>query len=179
MRLSPLVLVFGLAASSMAVPGIGQQTPEAAVAPAGVRADDQIASRSLDLLKQGEAAAQAGKFSEADDAFETALAIDPRNRAAFVAMARVAAKQKLYGQAIRFTNKALGLEPTDRTALAVQGQAMVELGASARARDVLAKLQTVCAGPCPEAMTLSAAIARGPTLAAAKPAATAPKTKTN
>jgi predicted Zn-dependent protease len=107
------------------------------------------------------------------------LAVDPRNRAAFVAMARVAAKQKLYGQAIRFTNKALSLEPNDRAALGVQGQAMVELGATARAKEVLAKLQTVCAGTCPEAMTLSAAIARGPTLAAAKPAPTAPKTKTN
>ena len=94
-------------------------------------------------------------------------------------MARVASKQKLYGQAIRFTTQALILEPTDRAALAVQGQAMVELGAIARAKEVLAKLQTVCAGACTEAMTLSAAIARGPTLAAAKPAATTPKTKTN
>jgi len=164
MRLSPLVLVFGLAASSMAMPGVSQ------------RPDDQIAPRSVALLKQGEAAAAAGKYIEADDAFETALAVDPRNRAAFVAMARVAAKQKLYGQAIRFTNKALILEPTDRAALEVQGQAMVELGATARAKEVLAKLQTVCAGACGEATTLSAAIARGPTLAAAKPVATTPKT---
>ena len=167
MRLSPLALVFGLAASSMAMPGNSQ------------RPDDQIAERSVDLLKQGESAAAAGKYQEADDAFETALAVDPRNRAAFVAMARVAAKQKLYGQAIRFTNKALALEPTDRSALAVQGQAMVELGAAARAKEVLAKLQTLCAGPCPEAGTLSAAITRGPNLAAVKPAATVPKTKTN
>ena len=167
MRLSPLVLVFGLAASSMAMPGVSQ------------RPDDQIAPRSVALLKQGEIAAAAGKYIEADDNFEVALAVDPRNRAAFVAMARVAAKQKLYGQAIRFTNKALALEPTDRAALSVQGQAMVEIGAVARAKDVLAKLQKVCAAACPEAGTLSAAIARGPTMASAKPAATTPKTKTN
>jgi len=180
MRLSPLVLVFGLAASSMAVPGNSQRASDPAGTPgAAARPDDQIPPRSLALLKQGETAAAAGKYQDADDAFETALAIDPRNRAAFVAMARVASKQKLYGQAIRFTNKALSLEPTDRAALSVQGQAMVELGAAARAREVLAKLQTVCAGACPEAMTLSAAIARGPTMAAAKPAATTPKTKTN
>ena len=166
MRLSPLVLVFGLAASSMAMPGNSQ------------RPDDQIAPRSVALLKQGEASLAAGKYVEADDAFETALTIDPRNRAAFVAMARVAAKQQLYGQSIRFTNKALALEPTDRSALAVQGQAMVELGAAARAREILAKLQKVCAGACPEATTLSASIARGPTLAAAK-LAVKPKTKTN
>lgn len=167
MRLSPIALVFGLAASSMAVPSASQ------------RPDDQIAPRSTELLRQGEAAAAAGRYQDADDAFEAALVIDPRNRAAFVAMARVATKQKLYGQAIRFSNKALSLEPTDRSALAVQGQAMVELGAAARAREVLAKLQAVCAGPCPEAITLSASIAKGPTLAVAKPAVTAPKTKIN
>ena len=75
MRLSPIALVFGLAASSMAVPSASQ------------RPDDQIAPRSTELLKKGEAAAAAGKYVEADDAFETALAVDPRNRAAFVAMA--------------------------------------------------------------------------------------------
>ena len=166
MRLSPLVLVFGLAASSMAVPGVSQ------------RPDDQLAPKSVALVKQGEASAAAGKYLEADDAFETALAVDPRNRAAFVALARVASKQKLYGQAIRFSNKALSLEPTDRSALGVQGQAMVEIGALGRAKEVLAKLQTVCAGACPEAASLSAAIARGPTMAAAKPTEKA-KTTTN
>ena len=166
MRLSPLVLVFGLAASSMAVPGVSQ------------RPDDQLSPKSVALLKQGEASAAAGKYDAADDAFETALAVDPRNRAVFVAMARVASKQKLYGQAIRLTNKALLLEPTDRSALNVQGQAMVEIGALSRAKDVLTKLQTACAGACPEAATLSAAIARGPSLAAAKPAEKV-KTKTN
>lgn len=163
MRLSPLVLAFGLAASSLAVPVVGQKP------------DDQIAPRSVELLKQGEAALAAGKLIEADDALEAALALDPRNRAAFVAMAKVAMRQKLYGQAIRLTNKALSLEPTDKDALAVQGFAMVELGASARARDVLAKLQKLCSAGCPQAAELSGAIARGPTLAQAKPAATAPK----
>ena len=157
MRLSPLVLAFGLAASSLAVPVAGQKP------------DDQIAPRSVELLKQGEAALAAGKLIEADDALEAALAVDPRNRAAFVAMAKVAARQKLFGQAIRLTNKALALEPTDKDALAVQGEAMVEQGAAARAREVLAKLQKLCTQGCPQAAQLSAAIARGPSLAQAKP----------
>ena len=59
MRFSPLVLVFGLAASSMAVPGVSQ------------RPDDQLAPKSVALLKQGEASAAAGKYQEADDEFET------------------------------------------------------------------------------------------------------------
>ena len=163
MRLSPLVLAFGLAASSLAVPVIGQKP------------DDQLAPKSVELLKQGEAALAAGRLIEADDALETALAIDPRNRAAFVAMARVAIKQKLFGQAIRLTNKALALEPTDREALAVQGQAMVEAGATPRAREVLARLQKLCTQGCPQAAELSAIITRGPSLAQAKPAP-APKT---
>jgi Flp pilus assembly protein TadD len=90
-------------------------------------------------------------------------------------MAKVAMKQKLFGQAIRLTNKALSLEPTDKDALAVQGTAMVELGAVARANDVLAKLQKLCTQGCPQAAELSGAIARGPSLAQAKPPAT-PKT---
>jgi Flp pilus assembly protein TadD len=84
-------------------------------------------------------------------------------------MAKVAIKQKLFGQAIRLTNKALSLEPTDRDAIAIQGEAMVEAGAVPRARNNLAKLQKLCAGPCPQAAALSAAIARGPALAAATP----------
>lgn len=158
MRLSPLVLLCGLAASSMAVPVSGQ------------RADDQIAPQSVALLKKGEALIEVGKYLEADDALEAALVLDPKNRAAFVAMAKGAMKQQLYGQAIRYTNKALQLEPTDRAALALQGQAMVEAGATPRARDVLSRLQKLCASGCPEAAVLSAAITRGPTLAAAKPA---------
>jgi Flp pilus assembly protein TadD len=84
-------------------------------------------------------------------------------------MAKVAIKQKLYGQAIRLSNKALTLEPTDRDALAVQGEAMVELGALPRAKENLAKLQKLCGNTgCPQVATLSTAIARGPALAAAK-----------
>jgi len=160
MRLSPLVLVLGLAASSLAVPVVGQKP------------DDQIARLSTEYLKKGEAAFSAGKLIEADDAFETALAVDPRNRAAFVSMARVAMKQRLFGQAIRLTNRALALEPNDKDALGLQGQAMVEQGAGARARDVLAKLQKLCTSGCPQAADLSAAIARGPSLAQAKPPVT-------
>ena len=142
---------------------------------AGQRPDDQISPRSVELMRQGEALLASGKFVEADDALEASLAVDPRNRTAFVIMARVAQKQKLFGQAIRFTNKALALEPRDLDALAVQGEAMVELGAVPRARDNLAKLQKLCPSGCKQLATLSAAISRGQTVAAVKPPAT-PKT---
>ena len=157
MRLTPFILCLGLVASTVPVAVVGQ------------RPDDQIAPKSVELLKQGEALLAQGKLVEADDALETALVVDPKNRAAFTAMAKVAIKQKLYGQAIKLTNKALALEPTDREALSVQGQAMVELGALPRARENLAKLQKLCGSAgCPQVAVLSTAIAKGPALAAAK-----------
>ncbi len=157
MRFSPLVLMLGLATSTIAIPAAGQ------------RPDNQISPRSLEFSKRGEAALAAGNYLAADDALETALVLDPRNRSAFTTMAKVAIKQKLFGQAIRLTNKALSLEPTDRDALAIQGEAMVEAGAVPRARNTLAKLQKLCAGPCPQAAALSAVIARGPAMAEARP----------
>jgi Tfp pilus assembly protein PilF len=163
MRLMPRFLMAGAAVLMLAAPVSGQ------------KADDQIDPRSIELLRQGEALLSTGKLVEADDALESALAVDPRNREAYIVMARVAQKQKLFGQAIRFTNKALTLEPNDRKALALQGEAMVELGATARARGNLEKLKTLCQGGCPELASLSAAISRGPTVAQAK-APPAPKT---
>ena len=121
------------------------------------------------LLKQGKAHLSAGRFVEADEALETALAVDPRNRAAYIALARVAQREKLFGQSIRFTKKALVLEPNDRDAIAIQGEAMVELGAVARAKENLAKLQKLCPSGCPQLAELSATISRGPTVASAKP----------
>ena len=163
MRLTPIVLTLAIAAATMASAGQSQ------------RPDDQIDPRSTALVQQAQTQSAAGRFDEANDLLETALAVDPRNRAAFVTMARVAMKQKLFGQAIRLTNKALQLEPTDRDALSVQGTAMVELGADARAKEVLAKLQKVCTSGCPQLAELNAAITRGPTLAQAKSPAGTPK----
>lgn len=157
MRLMPRTLIVGIAVSLLASPVVGQ------------RPDNQISPTSLELLNQGQEHLAAGRFAEADDALETALVVDPRNREAFVALAKVAQKQKLFGQAIRFTRKALALEPNDREALAVQGEAMVELGAVAKARENLSRLQQLCPGGCPQIAQLSAAISRGPTVAAVQP----------
>ena len=136
---------------------------------ASQRADDQILPKSVELQRQAREAAAAGKFEQAEDLLETALAVDPRNRSAFVDIARVAEKQHLFGKAIRMTNKALLLEPNDPDAIAVQGEAMVEMGAVARAQANLQKLQAICgAKGCPQVAQLSGAISRGPTVAAAK-----------
>ena len=163
MRLLPIVVALGVMGATIATSG-ETQVPDA-----------QINAQSLQWQKAGEAALAAGQYQSADDALETALIIDPRNRGAFVALARVAQKQKLYGQAIRFTNKALALEPNDPVALGVQGEAMVELGAVGRAQQNLAKIKSLCgAKPCAPATSLSALIQRGPAMAKAE-APAAPK----
>ena len=157
MRLLPNVLIVGVAVALAASSAIGQ------------RPDDQLSPRSVQLFQQGQAHLAAGRFVEADEAFETSLAVDPRNRAAYNALARVAQRQKLFGQSIRYTKKALLLEPNDRDAIAIQGEAMVELGALARAKENLAKLQKLCPSGCTQLAELSATITRGPTVASAKP----------
>lgn len=164
MRLLPRIVIVGCAAVLMSGAGVAQRT------------DDKIAPESVALAEQGKAALAAGKLSEAEGLFETALAIDPRNRWAYVDIARVAERQRLFGKAIRMTNRALALNPNDPDAIAVQGEAMVQLGAVARAQANLQKLQQVCKAPCPQASQLQAAISRGPTIAEAK---TGPTPKKN
>ena len=153
--LSRLILT-GFVAASLAVPAAAQK-----------RSDDQISPKSIELMQQARSLASAGKYEDAQSAIEASLAVDPRNRAAYVEAARVAEKQKLYGKAIRFTNKALSMEPNDIDALAVQGQAMVELGALARAKDNLTKIKAICTKGCPQANQLASIIGRGPTVASA------------
>lgn len=150
MRVLPLVLAsaIGLAAVSTAVQG---QKPDA-----------QINPRSVALLDQAKGARSTGNLETANDLLETALAVDPKNRAAFIELAEVAKAQGLPGKAIRFYREALELEPNDRTALAGQGDALVQKGAVTKARENLAKLKQVCNGACPEEARLAAVIEKGP-----------------
>ncbi|GAA4776009.1 hypothetical protein GCM10023219_24470 [Stakelama sediminis] len=128
----------------------------------GQRPDNQINPRSLTLLKQGEAAQQAGKFEAATDALETALAVDPRNRQAFIVLAKVARDQGMPGQAIRMYREALKLDPNDQVALKGQGEAMVAKGAVVKAQENLTKLRKICGKDCGAADQLAAVIAKGP-----------------
>lgn len=159
MQISLRFLTLGTVATLVASPVIGQ------------RPDDQILPRSLELQQQAEAQFSAGKLTEAADLLETAVAVDPRNRTAFVDLARVAKQEKLFGKAVRLTNEALQLEPNDLEAIEVQGEAMVELGAIPRARENLAKLQKLCSNNCRQVAQLSNAISRGPTVASVTPPA--------
>lgn len=166
MRLTPIALSLALALATMASAGHGQ------------RPDDQIDPRSIALTEQAQTLTAAGQLNEAVDLLETALAVDPRNRSAYIALARVAQAQKLPGKAVRLYNEALKLEPNDVNALAGQGEALVQRGAIERAKRNLAKVRAACRAPCPQATTLAAAIAKGPpaeVLTARAPEAAAPK----
>jgi Tfp pilus assembly protein PilF len=168
MRLTPIALTAAIALATMASSGQGQ------------RPDDQLDPRSVALTQQGQALNAAGQHQAATDALETALAVDPRNRTAYVALARVAQSQKLPGKAIKFYAEALALEPNDVTALAGQGEAMVERGAVERAKRNLDRIKGICKGPCPQATTLAAVIAKGPpaeVMAARTPEHGAPQSK--
>ena len=94
------------------------------------RPDNQISPRSIEWQKAGEAARKAGNLAGATDALESALAVDPRNRAAYVDLAEVARAQGLQGKAIRLYKEALLLDPTDVVALAGQGEALADPEAS-------------------------------------------------
>ena len=84
----------------------------------GKRADQDIDPQSAALVAEGMVAKKAGQFDVAQGWFETALAVDPRNRAAFVGLAEVSAERGLKGKAIGFYKSALIIEPNDLSVLA-------------------------------------------------------------
>lgn len=126
------------------------------------RPDDPIDAKSLALLDQGKAARAAGNLDGAQDALESALAVDPRNREAFVVLAAISSSRGLPGKAIRLYHEALALDPADRAALRGQGEALVAKGATEKAKENLTKIRTLCRGDCNDATTLAAVIAKGP-----------------
>jgi Tfp pilus assembly protein PilF len=136
-------------------------------APARGLPDDQLAPQSVALLKAGEARLAKRETQAAADLFESALAADPRNRRAYLGLARAAEAEGLPGKAVRFYREALAIEPNDPVALELQGIALVERGAKARAESNLDRLRKLCTASCPSADRLAAAIARGPTQTAA------------
>jgi Tfp pilus assembly protein PilF len=150
MRFSPPAIALSLALLTVASASHSQ------------RPDAQIDARSLALMNEGVSFASAQKYDDAINALESALAVDPRNRQAFIQLANVAQKQGLPGKAIRLYREALLIEPNDVQALAGQGDALVQKGAVAKARENLARIKQLCVTACVEQDRLSAAIAKGP-----------------
>lgn len=156
MRSLPLAIAASLALVSLSTSLQGQ----GAAAP--------VDPRSMAMVQQGRAAFAAGNLEGAADLLETALAVDPRNRVAFKALADVSQARGLPGKAIRLYREALTLEPNDLDALRGQGEALVAKGALTRARENLARIRTLCKTGCAEANQLAAVIAKGPPITTAQ-----------
>ena len=150
MRFVPVALAAALGVAAVSTAVIAQKP------------DAQIDPRSTMIVEQARAAQRAGNLEQANDLLESALAVDPKNRTAFLALAEIAKAQGLPGKAIRFYREALELEPNDLAALAGQGDALVQKGAVTKARENLARLKKLCTASCPEEARLAAAIEKGP-----------------
>jgi tetratricopeptide (TPR) repeat protein len=150
MRLTPIALTVAIALATMASAGQGQKP------------DDVIDARSVALTRQAQALAAQARYQESTDFYESALAVDPRNREAYIGLARAAQGLKLPGKAIKFYFEALKLEPNDVAALAGQGEALVQRGAVERAKQNLERIKKLCTTPCAQATQLAAVIAKGP-----------------
>ena len=150
MRFAPAACVLALAFATVSS-GVSGQAPDAKIDP-----------RSIALQQAGEALAAKGDFAGANDSLESALVADPRNRGAYISLARVAQKQELNGKAIRLYREALKMEPNDLNALAGQGEALVAKGAVEKARENLARIEKLCITQCSEKTVLASAIAKGP-----------------
>ena len=140
------------------------------------RPDDRVSPRSIALVNEAKTARAAGNLDGATDLLETAVAVDPANRQAFVMLAEVARQRGLPGKAIRMYREALLLDPADIASLQGQGDALVAKGAVARARENLQKIRALCKTSCAPATALAAVIAKGPPITTAQ--AAVPKTPT-
>ena len=139
------------------------------------RADNDIFPRSIALQQEGHKAQDAGDLDLAIDLYESALAADPRNRSAIIALAQVARAQGLPGKAIGLYREALVLEPSDVVALTGQGEALADKGALELAREKLADARRVCSDACPQVAALEKAIDAGASKRVVAAEAIAPK----
>ncbi len=123
------------------------------------RADHQIDPQSLALAGEGAVALKAGNKDAAIGWYETALAVDPLNRTAYIALAEIARDQGLKGKSVRMYKEALEIEPNDPKVLADQAMVMLSKGALDPAKKNLARLQLICKANCAATDALAKAIA--------------------
>jgi|CXWL01.1.fsa_nt_gi tetratricopeptide (TPR) repeat protein len=122
----------------------------------------RVSPMSLAMQHEGARLLAIGELDSAVGFYETALVADPRNVDALIGLGDIARDQHLPGKAIGHYRAALALRPTDRLALAGQGEAYIARGAMAQARRNLATLETLCRDDgCAQVAQLSIAINRG------------------
>ncbi|MDE8652748.1 tetratricopeptide repeat protein [Novosphingobium album (ex Liu et al. 2023)] len=123
---------------------------------------DPMDPRATALLAKGRTAMEAGKVNDAIDDFEAALAVQPGNVTVLLDLAAATRRTGLQGKALHYYREALEGDPRNLAAIAGEGAALAEKGATEKANRNLARLKTLCGDNCAEARQLSAAIAKGP-----------------
>lgn len=118
--------------------------------------------RATALVEEGRAAMNSGKVNEAIDSFEAALTVQPGSVPILLDLAAATRRTGLQGKALHYYREALQADPRNLTAIAGEGEALAEKGATEKANRNLARLKTLCGTDCVEARRLTAAISRGP-----------------
>ncbi len=124
--------------------------------------EPRISAQSMKFTTAGEGLLGDQKAEAAIDQFETALAVDPKNVRAYIGLARAHDALGLPGRAVKFYREGLTIDPSNLTALEEQGEALVERGATARARKNLERIRDLCERECTQATRLASAISAGP-----------------
>jgi Tfp pilus assembly protein PilF len=149
MRYTPVAVALSLlAAISASV--THSQTPET------------LDPRAVALLSEGRGALAAGNVEGAIDAYESALTVEPGSVTVLLSLAEATRRQGMQGKALHYYRVALNSDPRNLVAIAGEGMALAEKGATEKANRNLARLQTLCGKSCAETQKLAAAIAKGP-----------------
>lgn len=134
----------------------------AVTASVGSAAERKPDPRAATLIAEGQAALAANNPQGASEAFEAALAVDPGYTPVLIELGKAAQASELPGKAIYFYREAIERDPASLAAISGEGAAMAQKGAIEKARANLAKIESLCGQSCPEARSLAAAIAAGP-----------------
>jgi len=148
MRFSPAAIALSLVLATVSSVSYSQS------------ADIDIKQRSVEYMQLGEKAQTSGNLELPTDFYETALAVDPRNGSAFIALAQIARAQGLPGKAIRLYREALILDPNNLDALSGQGEALVQRGAVEKAKLNLSRIETLCRTRCAQNDRLASVITK-------------------
>jgi cytochrome c-type biogenesis protein CcmH/NrfG len=123
---------------------------------------EDLSPRAVALLEQGRAAMDSGEYNAAVDAYEAALVVEPGNARVLIDLAEASRHQGMQGKALHYYREALQDDPRNLSAIAGEGEALVEKGAVAKAERNLARLKGLCGSNCDATRQLAAAIAKGP-----------------
>jgi tetratricopeptide (TPR) repeat protein len=127
--------------------------------PALAKAVSSVAA-SQQLMARAQSAAAMNKTTDALDLYEAAVAVDPKNIAAYVGLGRTYEAVGMQGRALRYYRLALDINPNDLAALEAQALGMMAKGAPTKAQVPLDRIRKLCPKGCPTLVRIDAAFAK-------------------